>query len=165
MTPTPDAERTASQELPVISDLRTAGSDGGNFMGYYARGHFDAHVFVQACAEFARANDIWFEPKLDRVRHGYWRTTMIQDDPGEFQFSPSRPGPGAWAVTYIDTFGPSLKERNAQYKMGQISGYDTGAADMMQFAYEHLGGWGIKSAEKFLAAAQAWRRDHKEPGQ
>lgn len=93
-----------------IEELREAGSSGGDFMGYYARGHFDPEFFAERCNTYGPHIDShdrrFVRPK--HVRHEYWRTVMVEDDPGEFQFNKSEKGPGAWAVTVAD---PIMQER------------------------------------------------------
>lgn len=145
-------------ELEVLLE---AGSDGGDFKGYYCRGHVDPHHFAAACNHETGAKDS-FDRRFTtakHVRHEYWRTVPIADDPGQQQFVKSEKGRGAWAVTVAD---PVIQAENRQYKqereqraLGEASGQRTASWEAVSFIYKKLG------YEAALEFAQEWNASSK----
>lgn len=87
-----------------IEPLIEAGSDGGSFMGWYAKGHHDREKFhdrVDHDYDLHRDDRRQFQPK--EVTHEWWRCVPMRGDPGMTMFRPAEPhARGAFAVTVMD---------------------------------------------------------------
>jgi len=108
---------TAPEDMAILSldpigpleQLREAGEDGGDLMGYYMRGHVDRYEFAQAVnAETGASPGFDYRycdggdmpGRLHGAEHVWWRTVPIGGQPGFTQFHQAVPGSrGAWKAT------------------------------------------------------------------
>lgn len=115
-----------------IEELREAGEDGGDHMGYFARGHYDKHDFARAANAYSQAFNATDRRHVEvrHVRHIWWRTAQMDGEPrGVMCFHVAEPGSkGAWKATVAE---PESEWSDRQYKMrrreferGRRSGYE-----------------------------------------
>lgn len=151
-----------SKPLPTIEieELREAGEDGGDLMGYYCRGHVDRHAFATASNKYSGARDGYDIRRVDakRVRHVWWRSVQMADEPrGTFEYRPSLPGPGAWAATVCDSVAnnarASARRSIREFDRGRCSGIAEGVNWALKFLDHH----GPEISEQLLAAFRAAR--------
>lgn len=89
-----------------VEILREAGDNGGDFMGYWAKGHWPRYEFAQKCNhEYGHTDDRHCRfVYADKCRHEVWRCVPIAGEPGNFQFVPAVAGSrGSFKVTVFDT--------------------------------------------------------------
>ena len=90
----------------IIEELREAGSDCGELMGYYCRGHVPRYEFAQAANHGSGADPTYDNRWVDheKASHRWWRCVPIAGDPGMTMFHPAKPGErGAFAVTVCES--------------------------------------------------------------
>lgn len=119
--------------MPIeIEELREAGEDGGNHMGYFARGHLDKDEFARACNEYSGAVN-WTDRRhvaIRHVRHVWWRTGQMEGEPrGTMCFRVANPGsPGAWKATVAEPEDEWSRKQHAmrqrEYERGKRAGYE-----------------------------------------
>lgn len=80
-------------EIEHLQDL-----NGGNVIGYYARGHQDPAAFVSAVLDWSYPQA--FKP--EDVRHTYYRCVPVKADACDYRLDEVQKGRGAFAVTVID---------------------------------------------------------------
>lgn len=148
-----------------VCDYVEAGEDGGDFMGYYAKGFHSAPDFVDACNKMSRNNDRWEECRPEMVKQGWWRTVPCSGEPGFFQYLPAKPGtPGAYKVTFIDMAQERRKREGKIERYGQREGYERGMGDFMDFAYDWVSRADWKKGQEFLEALRLWRHQKEVQG-
>lgn len=89
-----------------IEELREAGEDGGDLIGFYCRGHFDRYLFAEAANKHTGADSSYDRRHVrsEDCRHVWFRTVQMEGQPrGTMEFRPTTPGErGAWAATLWD---------------------------------------------------------------
>lgn len=88
-----------------VEELREAGEDGGDLMGYFCRGHASPYAFAEAANRRSGAESPYDSRHVrpEDVRHVYWRTVPIAGEPGCSRFQDAEPGSrGAWKATVAD---------------------------------------------------------------
>ena len=133
-----------------IEDLREAGEDGGDLMGYFARGHHDTHEFAEAANRYSRA--LTFDDRRhvypDKVRLVWYRTVQMEGETkGTMQFIPSKPGPGAWAATVATPLVDFADKQYRARKREHDRGYEAGMQDAMTWVLSQLM-WGLGPRDK-----------------
>lgn len=101
-----------------IEELREAGEDGGDLMGYYTRGHVDRWNFAECANKYSGARSDWDRRHVDArdVQHIWWRTVPMAGQPGCRQFLVAQPkARGAFAVTVWDRLYMADFEREQRY--------------------------------------------------
>lgn len=128
-----------------IEELREAGEDGGDMMGYFARGHIDHSEFAAACNTYTGARERYDYRHVNpsRVRHVWYRTVQMEGEPkGTMKFEPSNPGRGAWAATvaepFMDWSAKQYRIRRAEFDRG----YSKGLSDSFSWVLQQLE-WGL----------------------
>ena len=118
----------------VVEDLREAGEDGGDLMGFYCRGHVDRHLFAIAANDHSGATSSfdrrWVDAK--KCRHVWYRTVQVEGaSRGTVWFKPAEPhAKGAWPATICDCvteffFGQTrqlIREHDRGYSNGMMAG-------------------------------------------
>jgi hypothetical protein len=113
-----------------IEELREAGEDGGDLMGYFARGHHDPYEFAKAANEHSGALESYdcrhVKPKY--VSQVWYRTVQMRGEPkGTYEFRPATPGErGAWKATVCESVtdfsSKQQRMRQREYDRGWIDG-------------------------------------------
>lgn len=124
-----------------IEDLREAGEDGGDLMGFFCRGHVTKYKFANACNKYTEAH-----PSFDRryvreeqVHHIWWRTVPISGEPGQSQFIQVEPrSRGAWPATVWDQLGHTHSEMYRHGAKEYARGRDTGFREGTSWALRNL---------------------------
>jgi hypothetical protein len=123
-----------------IQELREAGEDGGDLMGYFCRGHVDRHAFAFAANRFSGALDFYDirHVRADRARHVWWRTVQMAGEPkGTMELRPSLPGPGAWPATVCESLvehsRQRVRETIREFQRGRCNGIAEGVNWALQF--------------------------------
>lgn len=145
-----------------IEELREAGEDGGDLMGYFCRGHVDRYDFARAANEFSGATSGYDIRHVEakRCRHVWYRTVQMRDEPkGQMEFRPSLPGAGAWAATLCESVSDnsraSTRRMIAEYDRGKVSGI----ADGVNWALRFLESRNVGLMDEMLKAYRARRED------
>lgn len=116
-----------------IEVLREAGEDGGNFMGYFCRGHVDKEAFAWAANYYGdHMSGYGHDPRYvnaNDVKHIWWRTVPISGEDNQMQYIPAaEPGRGAWAATVHDSYMTRSwrehRRRMKDYDQGRIRGIE-----------------------------------------
>jgi hypothetical protein len=170
----PDADANPDRNVPAseinIEELREAGEDGGDLMGYFCRGHASRYSFAEAANQHSGAVSAYDRRHVrpEDVRHVWWRTVPIAGEPGCFSFQDAVPGSrGAWKATVADVVVRRrmrdthrvMQEGARRHSIGFAQGVDwavrlleinhPGAAKMVLDAWKHGAG---KRAEREAAA-------------
>lgn len=147
-----------AQKVIEIDEIREAGPDGGDLMGYFARGHVDRYQFAQAANAFSGADSEWDRRhvRAAKVRHEWWRTVPIAGEPGFTQFLSAEPhSRGAYPVTVCDELAQAAL-RQAQHEVNEYHrGKASGVADGVNWAYRWLLNRDEGSAEALIEAYRA----------
>lgn len=150
----------------AIEELREAGEDGGDLMGYFCRGHIDRHEFAKTANAHTGASydyDVRFV-HATAVRHEWWRNVQMEGQPkGVFEFKPSLPGKGAWPVTVDDSVyrhGRGITRREIRE---HDRGYGRGMAEGVNWALQFLDARDAKLRDAMLAAYRANREKLEAP--
>lgn len=143
-----------------IELLREAGEDGGDFMGYYARGHFPAHEFAEECNAYSgiTSHTDWRHATSKHVRHVWYRTERMPEEPDSYQFVEVKAGTGgAWKATVIDLEGVCFKRDHEMRDEARKEGRRQGEADAVGWALQ----WLEKNGQADLAKAmlQTWNTE------
>lgn len=128
-------------ELPIdIMEIREAGEDGGELMGYYCRGHVDRFAFAEAANSFSGASSFYDTRHVvaKAANHVWYRTVQMTGEPkGTYEFKPSVPGPGAWAATVCtslyDRSFQDMKSRVKERDLAKANGIAEGVSWALQF--------------------------------
>ena len=119
-----------------IEELREAGSDGGGFMGWFARGHYSTLLFAQEIFdEYGVDSDDrrWFRP--EEVQHEWWRCIPICGDEGYSTYFQTEGGvQGAFEVTVMDIEKRNLARLGLTRRRYEEQGFRKGA----NFALEQM---------------------------
>lgn len=119
--------------MPIeIEDLREAVEDGGDHIGYFARGHLDKSEFARACNEYSGAVNYTDRRHvaIRHVRYVWWRTGQMEGEPqGTMCFHCASPGAkGAWKATVAEPedewFRKQAAMRQREYERGKRAGYE-----------------------------------------
>lgn len=92
-------------EVEPLVEVYDIGDMGQQF-GYFAKGHHDPAVFLEAVDYYGAANDCpgWlahYRPMVpEDVRHEHWRCIPLGE--GFYRYETSKPGRGAFPVTVIE---------------------------------------------------------------
>ncbi|GJE77196.1 hypothetical protein [Methylorubrum suomiense] len=128
--------------LSAIDELREAGPDGGDLMGFYCRGHVARYDFAEACNKQTGANleyDVRFVRPLE-ARHEWWRTVPLGGADGYSQFISAEPGSrGAYKVTVWDGVSRARRYGMRDYISADRHGHRRGFAEGFNYALKHLG--------------------------
>lgn len=144
-----------------IEDLREAGEDGGDLMGYFARGHFGGWEFADACNKRSSA-DAGYDRRYvraDDVRQTWWRTTPMSGQPGCYVFNVAEPkSKGAFPVTVWDGLAAINSEQSKrvirEFHRGRCNGISEGVNWSLQYV-ERV--HGRKACEAMLTSFRANR--------
>lgn len=146
------------QKVIEIVEIREAGPDGGDLMGYYARGHVDRYLFAQAANAFSGADTEWDRRHVRsaKVRHEWWRTVPMAGDPGFSQFLSAEPhSRGAYPVTVCDEVAQAAL-RQSQHEVSEYHrAKATGVAEGVNWAYHWLLNRDEATAEALIEAYRA----------
>lgn len=134
-----------------IIELREAGEDAGDLMGYYCRGHVDQAAFAAAANAYSGAVTSFDirHVKPDKVRHVWWRAVQMQGQPkGTMEFKAALPGPGAWAATVAtpitDRDIESVRRLMTEHDRGRLNGISEG----VNWCLHQLGAFAPEVGEK-----------------
>lgn len=156
---------TPETEIAIpIEDLREAGADGGDLMGYYARGHHDFHAFADAANRHSGADCVFDRRyvRAEHCRHGWWRTTPISGEPGNYRFVPAEPrGRGAWAVTYCESVAASMAAATQRLIQEYDRGHRNGFCEGVNWAVHALEETGNSAAA--AAVIKRYRAAPEQP--
>jgi len=120
-----------------VRDVVESGEDGGDFMGYFAKGHIGKRLFANACNERSMDYGRWDEVREEDVLHGWWRNVPIAGEPGFWQFLPAEPGSrGAYMVTHVDPGQRPRRRLDAHYRRGERAGHARGYSDSLDAFWE-----------------------------
>lgn len=131
-----------------IEELREAGEDGGDLMGYFARGHFEAEAFSRAANQYSRAltADDRRHVRPAAVKQVWYRTVQMQGEPsGTYEFRPAEPGTrGAWKATVCESVSDHSMKRVRERIREYDRGYQEGLSRALGFLLAQLewGEWG-----------------------
>jgi hypothetical protein len=114
-----------------VQDLRDL--DGAQ-MGYWTKGHYPLHDFVDAVNHYTGAepgHDDRHVSHIKQCRHGWWRTTPVSGEPGMVQYLPAEPrSRGAFPVTVTTVIeDKSIRETQRhidQYHRAEARGFADG---------------------------------------
>lgn len=145
-----------------ILDIREAGEDGGDLMGFYAKGHHEVWRFAEAC-NLHNNVDSFYDRRHVRpkdVRHVWWRNTPIAGQPGFWMFNTAEPGSrGAYAVTVWDGLETANLETSRRVVREYHRGKCTGMAEGVNWALRYVeAAHGREACEAMLEAF----RDQRE---
>lgn len=124
-----------------IEELREAGEDGGDLMGYYCRGHVDAHAFAQAANHYSGALDSYDirHARADNVRHVWWRTVPIAGEPGQSAYHQAEPkSSGAWPATVCTSVEDRERGRANRFVEEWRKGREHGFCEGLNWALRAL---------------------------
>lgn len=88
--------------------------DGGDCLGWYAKGHHDPEVFVSAVDDEWGNRDGWPPNPLPYVRHLRWRNVPTNGEACTYMFVEGT-GPGSYPVTALE-----LEQYHADRSIGRI---------------------------------------------
>lgn len=157
---TTDSTESARARIE-IEDLREAGEDGGDLMGYHARGHHDRFAFAEACNK--RNGDIshWDRRHVREgdVRHAWWRTVPIKGSDGLYAFHDAEPkSRGAYAVTVWDGIAAGDFRESQRLVREHYRGRCNGIAEGVNWAFRYVERFhGIDAADAMIAAYRVGR--------
>lgn len=127
----------AGKPVCEILQMLEAGPDGGDLMGYYARGHFDSYTFAEAANRYSSADyryDIRYV-RPETVRQGWWRTVPNRSEPGMFAFHPAEPGSsGAFKVTFAQPVTDHDRRQFRRLEKARLEGQRSGHCDGVSWA-------------------------------
>lgn len=114
-----------------IMELREAGIDAGDLMGYYCKGHPDRHLFAEAANKYTGADPVYDcrHVRAENSRHVWWRCVPMHD--GSTMFQPAEPhARGAFAATVcecvIDDSSASARRMARDFERGASNGFSRG---------------------------------------
>lgn len=156
-----------------IEELREAGEDGGDLMGYYARGHHDPADFERAANKYSGAEYGWDIRYVDakNVSHVWYRTVQMEGQPkGTYEYRATQPGTkGAWKATVCSSV-EIYRTKKARREIREYDrGYQEGLSRALGFLLAQLE-WGGNLAEKATIEQRrdiakelraAFERDHE----
>lgn len=120
---------TEPVEKIEIEELREAGEDGGDLMGYFARGHHNPHDFAEAANAYSGAKSFHDRRHVNpkRVSQVWWRTSQMAGEPkGTYEYRHAQPGErGAWKATVCE----SVSDYSMRQVTGRIREFERGLAD------------------------------------
>ena len=148
-----------------ILDLREAGEDGGDLMGFYAKGHHDCHAFAEA-ANKHNAAESWYDRRhvrADDCRHSWWRTVPMAGQAGCTMFVTAEPNSrGSYAVTVWDGLAKIESDTSKRVIREHHRGRCNGIAEGINWALKYVEAQhGFDAAEQMLTAFRA-KRDQIE---
>lgn len=90
----------------IIEELREAGDDGGDLMGFYCRGHVERYLFAEAANKHSGAESSYDirHVRAQDCRHVWFRTVQMEGQArGTMEYRPVVQGDrGAWAATVCE---------------------------------------------------------------
>lgn len=114
-----------------IMELREAGIDAGDLMGYYCKGHPDRHLFAKAANEYTGADPVYDcrYVRAENARHVWWRIIPMHD--GSSMFQPTEPhARGAFAATVcecvIEASSAASRQNIREFERGVSNGFSRG---------------------------------------
>lgn len=156
-----------------IEELREAGEDGGDLMGYFARGHFNPADFADAANKYSGASygtDCRYVYATDVVQVWYRTVQMAEQPKGTMEFRPAEPGTrGAWKATVCSSVEIHAAKQRRRWQREYDRGYQEGTSRALGFLIAQLewGHWGdqVSQTMRRSIAAElraAFQRDHEE---
>lgn len=126
----------SAEPVLEIELLLESGEDGGDFMGWYAKGHFDEHAFADAVnIQFGLTPDSRRYCWPRHVKQTYYRTVKMEgEDSYEFR-SCKGPAPGAWAVTVANLYAHDVYKR----EQGRMESRDHGRREALNWVLAQQG--------------------------
>jgi hypothetical protein len=153
-------DRADQLKTVEIQELREAGEDGGELMGYFCRGHVERHLFAEAANRYSGALDHYDirNVRPEKCRHVWWRTVQMEGEPKGTQcFKPSVPGPGAWAATVCESVADH-SSRSVRLTIKEFDrGRGAGIAEGVNWALRFLENKNIELHDAMLKAYREQR--------
>lgn len=151
-----------------IEELREAGEDGGDLMGYWCKGHVDRWRFANAANHYSGAADSYDmrHVRADKVMHVWWRTVPMAGEPGCFRFIDAEPrARGAFAATVCDCV-EAARLATARREVNAFDrGRRNGIAEGVNWCLRELDNFAPSVTENLLARFRNQRdRLEKEQG-
>lgn len=144
-----------------VEDLREAGEDGGDLMGFYARGHHDAYAFAEACNKRNEAGSTWDRRHVypRQVRHVWWRTVPMAGQAGCSFFATAEPNSrGSYPATVWDDLANGQTEATKRAIREHHRGKCNGVAEGVNWALRYVETiHGFEACQKMLEAFRAKR--------
>lgn len=139
-----------------ILEIREAGEDGGDLMGWYTKGHVDQDIFVSEVKKYSgyESYSDFKTPRKTGVKHVFWRNVPMRGQDGCFMFQAAKEGErGAYPVTAFEFSSFHAAHTFEEEKRIRQDGRDQGQREAVNFAYRWiLAVKGEKTAEEFLSA-------------
>ncbi len=143
-----------SEQQIEIQEIREAGENGGDLMGYYCRGHVDRFHFAEAANHFSGAHSTYDRRHVtpEVADWIWWRTVPISGEPGMSRFVVADPHTnGAYPVTVCESVERWERHQTAriatEWRRGERNGYARGVQwclSVLQFEHSDI-------ADKLLA--------------
>ncbi|TCV66326.1 hypothetical protein [Neorhizobium sp. S3-V5DH] len=115
--------------------------DSGSVMGFFARGHYDAYKFAEACNEYTGA-DPYYDRRYVRAedcRQEWWRTVPVGGEPGVISYHNAEPrSRGAFAVTVTHVVEDRERKQTQRWIDEHNKGRAAGFADGLNWALRQL---------------------------
>ncbi len=140
-----------------IEELREAGSDGGELMGYFCRGHVPLYEFADAANHYSGADPRYDDRYVDyeKASHRWWRCVPISGDPGMTMFDPAKPGEhGAFSVTVCESVTARSWLKSQRYVDDVRRQRENGFCDGLNWALQQLDNINPEAGKALLAL---WR--------
>lgn len=147
-----------------VYDFNEAGEDGGDLMGFYAKGHHDRHDFAEACNHYTGADPVYDvrHVRADTVHHAWWRCVPIAGASGYYRFDAAEPKTrGAFAVTLWDGLQRRAVRSASDTLRHWRQGRNNGLAEGVNWCLQTLD-VSFPEASEFLLAAFRNKRDDIE---
>lgn len=147
-----------------IMELREAGEDGGDLMGYYCKGHLPRHEFAKAANVYSGALDEYDirYVRADRSHHVWWRVVPMAGQPGQSMFQGAEPNSrGAFPATVCESLSEYESKRFRYAQRRYDEGYRRGIQDGVNWALTWLDRADPEMGKRMLATFQA-KRDEIE---
>ena len=144
---------TATKQAILVEALIEAGSDGGGWMGWFAKGHHQPYDFAWAVNNGHGLDDAHTQyVRSESVKHEWWRKVPIAGDPGQYRFVKAEQGArGAFPVTVADILNDRMKQQQKGYDQAKNHGVREG----VNWAYRWLANRDMKMADQML---EDWRQ-------
>lgn len=148
-----------------IEDLREAGDAGGDLMGFFSRGHHDRFLWAQACNRQNGAESSYDRRHVNskQVRHVWWRTVPMRDQPGCHMFATAEPhSRGSYPATVWDDLAEQDLKATKHVIREHHRGRCNGIAEGVNWALKYLEGTHRTDIADEMLAAFRQKRDALE---
>ena len=141
-----------TNEIEIL-EITEAGEDGGDLMGWYAKGHHNKKHFTENVKKYSGFNSYsdFKTCKENFVKHIWWRCVPMRWQDGCTMFVDAKEGDrGAFPATVFEFAGKWHSDFREEQKLRQ-EGREQGQREAANFAFHWiLATKGEKSAEEFL---------------